>query len=80
MQMRARSVMAGSAAAAATRRRRRDIADVGFEEDLFGALRFGSHFQVALSAPFVQTARQNGGLWGLAAGWATSPPARASTR
>ena len=49
VQMRARSVMgafggSGSYAASAAGNR-----DVAFEEDLFGALRFGSHFQLAIS-------------------------------
>ena len=64
--MRARSVMGafggtGSYATSASGNR-----EVGFEEDLFGALRLGSHFQVGLWAPFVQTSRQAGGLsgWG----------------
>ena len=65
-QMRARSVMGafggtGSYATSGAGNR-----DVGFEEDLFAALRLGSHFQVGLWAPFVQTSRQAGGLsgWG----------------
>src|SRR3954454_6585527 len=61
MQMRARSVMgafgpSGSYASSVSGNR-----DLGFEESLFGALRFGSHFQVGLSAPFLQTSRQLGG-------------------
>ena len=66
MQMRARSVMGafggtGSYATSASGNR-----EVGFEEDLFGAVRLGSHLQVGLWAPFVQTGRQQGGLsgWG----------------
>ena len=34
--------------------------ELGFEEDLFAALRLGSHFQVGLLAPFLQTSRQQG--------------------
>jgi hypothetical protein len=68
VQMRARSVMgsfagSGSYAASATGNR-----DLGFEEDLFAALRLGSHFQVGLLAPFLQTARQEGGLSGFGGG------------
>ena len=64
--MRARSVMGafggtGSYATSASGNR-----EVGFEEDLFGAVRLGSHLQVGLWAPFVQTSRQAGSLsgWG----------------
>jgi len=62
VQMRARSVMgafggSGSYAASGVGNR-----ELGFEEDLFGALRLGSHFQVAVWAPFVQTSRAAGGL------------------
>jgi len=67
VQMRARSVMgafreSGSYATADGRR------EVGFEEDLFGAVRLGSRFQVALSAPFVQTARAQAGMSGFGGG------------
>ena len=68
MQMRARSVMGGFSGTGSYATSAAGYRDVGFEEDLFGALRFGSHFQVALSAPFVQTARQNGGLSGFGGG------------
>jgi len=66
--MRARSVMGafsgtGSFAMSAAGRR-----EVGFEEDLFGALRLGSRFQIALSAPFVQTARAEPGVSGFGGG------------
>ena len=50
----------GSYATSATGNR-----EVGFEEDLFGALRLGSHLQVGLWAPFVQTGRQLGRPVGL---------------
>src|SRR4029078_8038078 len=67
VQMRARSVMgefggSGSYATPADRSER------GFEEDLFGALRLGSRFQVALSAPFIQTARSVAGMSGFGGG------------
>ena len=57
MQMRARSVMGafgrtGSYAASTAGTR-----ELGFEEDLFGALRFGSHFQVAVRAAPVRARR-----------------------
>ena len=68
VQMRARSVMgafgeSGSYATSAAGNR-----DVGFEEDLFGALRLGSHFQVALMAPFIQTSRAAAGTSGFGGG------------
>jgi hypothetical protein len=68
MQMRARSVMGafgptGSYAASTAGTR-----ELGFEEDLFGALRFGSHFQVAVRAPFVQTSRAARDLSGFGGG------------
>jgi hypothetical protein len=68
VQMRARSVMgafgeSGSYATSAAGNR-----DVGFEEDLFGAVRLGSHFQVALLAPFIQTSRAAAGLSGFGGG------------
>ena len=64
MQMRARSVMGafggtGSYATSVSGNR-----EVGFEEDLFGAVRLGSHLQIGLWAPFVQTSRQVGSLSG----------------
>jgi hypothetical protein len=66
IQMRARSVMGafrGSGSYATSASGSRELA---FEEDLFGALRFGSHFQVGLWAPFVQTSRAADGYsgWG----------------
>jgi hypothetical protein len=68
VQMRARSVMgafseSGSYATSAAGNR-----DVGFEEDLFGALRLGSRLQVALMAPFVQTSRAAAGTSGFGGG------------
>jgi hypothetical protein len=66
IQMRARSVIGafggtGSYAASAAGNN-----EFGFQEDLFGALRLAPRFQLAVLAPFVQTARQAGGLsgWG----------------
>jgi hypothetical protein len=67
VQMRARSVMgefAGSGSYATSAGR----SELGFEEDLFGALRLGSRFQVALSAPFIQTARSAAGMSGFGGG------------
>ena len=66
VQMRARSVMGafgetGSYAATETR-------ELGFEEDLFGALRLGRRFQVGLWAPFVQTSRAVPGVSGFGGG------------
>jgi len=68
VQMRARSVMgafggSGSYAASGVGNR-----ELGFEEDLFGALRLGSHFQIAVWAPFVQTSRAAGSLSGFGGG------------
>src|SRR5262249_7126959 len=40
----------------------------GFEQDLFAALRVGSHVQVGVWAPFVETSRQAGGLSGFGGG------------
>ena len=68
MQMRARSVMgafAGSGNYATSPTSNREL---GFEEDLFAALRLGSHFQVGLLAPFLQTSRQEGGFSGFGGG------------
>ena len=68
VQMRARSVMGafgGSGSYAASAEGSHDVA---FEEDLFGALRLGSHFQVGAWAPFVQTSRAAGGLSGFGGG------------
>ena len=66
IQMRARSVMGafggtGSYAASAA-----GNSELAFQEDLYGALRLGARFQIGVLAPFVQTARQAGGLsgWG----------------
>src|SRR5262245_57007389 len=67
VQMRARSVMgdfSGSRNYATSANR----SELGFEEDLFGALRLGSRFQVALSAPFIQTARSAAGVSGFGGG------------
>src|SRR3954465_6486842 len=68
VQMRARWVMgafgeSGSYATSAAGNR-----DVGVEEDLFGALRLGSHLQVALMAPFIQTSRAAAGTSGFGGG------------
>jgi hypothetical protein len=68
VQMRARSVMGafgGTGSYAATAAGNRDL---GFEEDLFGARRLGTHFQVAVWAPFIQTSRAAGGLSGFGGG------------
>ncbi len=67
MQMRARSVMGefgptGNYATAAGRR------ELGFEEDLFGAVRLGTHFQVGVWAPFIQTSRAVPGASGFGGG------------
>jgi len=68
VQMRARSVIGsfdqgGGYATSGSGNR-----DLGFEEDLFGALRLGTRFQVGLWAPFVQTSRQYAGLSGFGGG------------
>jgi len=68
VQMRARSVIGafgGSGSYAMSGAGNREL---GFEEDLFAALRLGSRVQVGLWAPFVQTSRQSGGLSGFGGG------------
>src|SRR3954447_15570795 len=66
MEMRARSVMGAFGGTGSYATSPSGYREVGFEEDLFGAVRFGSHFQIAVLAPFVQTSRQEAGLsgWG----------------
>jgi hypothetical protein len=66
IQMRARSVMGAFGGTGSYATSTGDNREIGFEEVLFGAQRFGSHLQVGLWAPFIQTARQAGGLsgWG----------------
>jgi hypothetical protein len=66
IQMRARSVMGAFGGTGSYATSTSGTSELGFEEDLFGALRLGSRFQVGVWAPFVQTARQAGGLsgWG----------------
>jgi hypothetical protein len=68
MQMRARSVMGSFGGTGSYATSPADRRELGFEEDLFAALRFGSHFQAAVLAPFVQTSRQEGGLSGFGGG------------
>jgi hypothetical protein len=65
-QMRARSVMGAFGGTGSYATSGAGTREVGFEEDLFGAFRLGSHFQFGLWAPFVQTSRQAGNLsgWG----------------
>src|SRR3954466_14754326 len=68
MQMRARSVMGAFSGTGGYATSAPGYRDVGFEEDLFGSKRFGSHFSVGLSAPFVQPARESAGLSGFGGG------------
>jgi hypothetical protein len=68
MQMRARAVMGAFGPSGSYATSGAGQSDVGFEEDLFGALRLGSRFQVALLAPFVQTARAVPGASGFGGG------------
>jgi len=68
MQMRARSVVGafgqtGSYAASGPGQ-----SEVGFEEDLFGAIRLGRRLQIGVWAPFVQTARAVPGVSGFGGG------------
>src|SRR3954464_15043041 len=62
VQMRARSVMGSFSAGGDYATSAAGNRDLGFEEDLFGALRLGSRFQVGLWAPFVQTSRSQAGF------------------
>ena len=64
VQMRARSVMGAFAGSGSYATSAAGTRDVGFEEDLFGALRLGSQLQIALLAPFVQTSRAVSGASG----------------
>src|SRR5262245_37954431 len=66
VQIRARSVLGAFGPTGSYATSAANNSELGFEEDLFGALRVGSRFQVAVRAPFVQTARQAGDLsgWG----------------
>ena len=68
VQMRARSVMGAFAGSGSYATSAAGSRDVGFEEDLFGALRLGSRVQVALLAPFVQTSRAAAGTSGFGGG------------
>ena len=68
VQMRARSVMGAFAGSGSYATSPASSRDVGFEEDLFGALRLGSHVQVALLAPFIQTSRAAAGMSGFGGG------------
>ena len=68
MQMRARSVMGAFGPTGSYATSGSGQSDVAFEEDLFGALRLGSRFQVSLLAPFVQTARAVPGASGFGGG------------
>ena len=68
MQMRARSVMGAFAGSGSYNASANGDRDLGFEEDLFAALRLGSHFQVGLLAPFLQTSRAEGGFSGFGGG------------
>src|SRR4029079_6369245 len=67
VQMRARSVM-GEFGASGSYATSADRSELGFEEDLFGALRLGSRFQVALSAPCTKPARSVAGMSGFGGG------------
>jgi hypothetical protein len=68
VQMRARSVMGAFAGSGSYATSAAGTRDVGFEEDLFGALRLGPRLQVALLAPFVQTSRAVSGASGFGGG------------
>jgi hypothetical protein len=57
MQMRGRYVMGAFGGGGSYATSAGGTRDLGFEEDLFAALRLGSRFQAALLAPFVQTSR-----------------------
>src|SRR5262245_43301956 len=65
-QMRARSVMGEFGGTGSYAGSPSGYRDLGFEQDLFGAMRLAPHFQIGRWAPFVQTGRQAGGLsgWG----------------
>ncbi|HEY7370965.1 MAG TPA: hypothetical protein VIF57_02220 [Polyangia bacterium] len=67
-QMRARSVMGAFGGGGTYAASGADSRELGFEEDLFAALRLGSRVQVGLWAPFVQTSRQQGNLSGFGGG------------
>jgi len=68
MQMRARFVKGAFSGSGSYATSADGTRDVGFEEDLFGALRLGSRFQAALLAPFVQTSRAAPGASGFGGG------------
>jgi hypothetical protein len=68
VQMRARSVMGAFAGSGSYATSAAGTRDVGFEEDLFGALRLGPRLQIALLAPFVQTSRAVSGASGFGGG------------
>jgi hypothetical protein len=68
VQMRARSVMGSFGGTGDFATSAADNRDLGFEEDLFGAVRFASHFQASVSVPFVQTSRAAGGFSGFGGG------------
>jgi hypothetical protein len=67
-QMRARSVMGAFGEGGAYATSGASSRELGFEEDLFAALRLGSRVQVGLWAPFIQTSRQQGNLSGFGGG------------
>jgi hypothetical protein len=68
VQMRARWVMGALAGSGSYATSAAGTRDVGFEEDLFGALRLGPRLQIALLAPFVQTSRAVSGASGFGGG------------
>src|SRR5262245_37562773 len=68
MQMRARSVVGAFGPTGGFAMSGDGNREIGFEEDLFGAFRLGRHFQIGLSAPFIQTSRAVPGVSGFGGG------------
>jgi hypothetical protein len=68
MQMRARSVMGAFGGTGSYATSPAGSRELGFEEDLFAAFRLGSHLQIGLQAPFVQTSRAAAGMSGFGGG------------
>jgi hypothetical protein len=68
MQMRARSVIGSFGPTGNYATSAAGNSELGFEEDLFGAVRLGRHFQVGVWAPFIQTSRVVAGTSGFGGG------------
>jgi hypothetical protein len=68
VQMRARSVMGAFGGGGDYATSASGVRELGFEQDLFGAVRLGRRFQVGLWAPFVETSRQAAGFSGFGGG------------